>query len=47
VDGRKALTVRDSQSPYAAGAAGLVVESFERGGLQVAFDDFVVRRLGG
>ncbi len=47
VDGRRALTVRDRRNPYAAGAVGLVVESFDSGGVRIAFDDLVVRRIGG
>jgi len=47
VGGRKALTARDRESPYAAGATGLIVESFDRGGVRVSFDDFVVRRAAG
>ena len=46
VDGKRALTARDAESPYPAGAVGLVVESFDRGSVRVAFDDFVVRRVG-
>jgi hypothetical protein len=45
VDGRRALRARDASKPLAAGAAGLVAESFARGGVRVGFDDFVVRRL--
>ena len=44
VDGRRALRARDTASPLRAGATGLVAESFRRGGVRVAFDDFVVRR---
>jgi protein kinase-like protein len=45
VDGRRALTARDARKPYAAGAVGLVVESFDRGSVRVAFDDLVVRHV--
>jgi serine/threonine-protein kinase len=45
VDGRRVLRARDASTPLAAGATGIVAESFERGGVRVAFDDFVVRPL--
>ncbi len=47
VDGKRKLSARDSESPFGSGAAGLIVESFERGGVRVVFDDFVVKRVGG
>jgi hypothetical protein len=46
-DGRRALTVRDGSDPYPAGAVGLLVESFDRGNMRVAFDNLVVRRVSG
>ena len=47
IDGRRALTARDRESPFGSGATGLIVESFDRGGVRVSFDDFVVKRVEG
>ena len=45
IDGRRTLSARDREEPFGVGATGLIVESFERGGVRVSFDNFVVRRV--